>query len=73
MNTGAVHADDLPADLIWVAASLSGNCVEVARYGERIALRHSRHPRGMVLVYSMDEWRAFKDGVARGEFDALDG
>jgi hypothetical protein len=46
-----------------------GNCVEVAflRDGQ-VAIRHSRHPAGPVLVFTAGEWDAFVGGAKDGEF-----
>jgi hypothetical protein len=49
-----------------------GNCVEAGplRDGSgRVAVRHSHHPDGTVIVYSRAEWEAFTAGVHLGEFD----
>ncbi len=48
----------------------NGNCVEVGSPdGERIRVRDSMHPRGVVLRFSPGEWGAFLDKVRTGEFD----
>jgi predicted secreted Zn-dependent protease len=47
----------------------SGNCVEVAALPGATAVRDSADPEGPVLVYARNAWRAFVDGVKRGEFD----
>ncbi len=61
----------------WVKSSLSlanGNCVEVADLpGGRIGVRNSRDPRGPVLRFTPDEWRAFLGGARNGEFDGFGG
>jgi hypothetical protein len=59
--------------LAWRTATRSGgaNCVEVAPYDGKIAIRSSREPDGPVLLYTADEWEAFMDGAKKGEFDAL--
>jgi hypothetical protein len=58
---------------IWVKSSLSfanGNCVEVTGLsGGTVGVRNSRDPRGAVLRFTPDEWRAFIGGVRNGEFD----
>jgi len=57
----------------WIKSSLSfanSNCLEVARDGEVILVRHSKHPHP-ALVYTPDEWAAFLAGVKNGEFDDL--
>jgi len=50
----------------------SGSCVEVGPLADgsgRVAVRHSHHPDGAVIVYTPAEWRAFVAGVRDGEFD----
>jgi hypothetical protein len=57
----------------WVKASRSANvgaCVELARDGNAILLRDSKDP-AVHLRYSVEEIRAFFDGVKRCEFDHL--
>jgi hypothetical protein len=50
----------------------SGNCVEVAKLSEEvIAVRDSKDPDGPQLLFTSAEWRAFADGMAKGEFDYL--
>jgi hypothetical protein len=61
----------------WRKSSTSGDtsCVEVARVGDRIGVRDTKAKgNGPVLEFSMAEWVAFTEGVARGEFtpDQLD-
>jgi hypothetical protein len=47
-----------------------GNCVEVAKLASgEIAMRNSRFPDGVALVYTPDEMIAFVAGVKDGEFD----
>ncbi|MEV4412944.1 DUF397 domain-containing protein [Catellatospora sp. NPDC049609] len=45
----------------------SGHCLEVCFEGGSVLLRDSKDPDGPVLTISADEWRAFTDGVRRGE------
>jgi len=50
----------------------SGNCVEAGPLNDgtgRVALRHSHHPDGAIVVYTAAEWDAFTAGVRDGEFD----
>ena len=50
----------------------SGNCVEagpVLDGTQRVAVRHSHHPHGQVILYTRDEWEAFITGAKNGEFD----
>ena len=49
----------------------SGNCVEVARIGDGIAVRDSKDPHGPVLRFTRAEWAAFIGGAHDGEFDDL--
>lgn len=64
------------ADIDWRISTHSpnggGNCVEAGPLNDgtgRVALRHSHHPDGTVIVYTADEWAAFTAGVRDGEFD----
>ncbi|MEU4158240.1 DUF397 domain-containing protein [Actinoplanes sp. NPDC026670] len=59
--------DNLP----WRKArkSSAGNCVEIARMGDSIAVRNSRFPDAGIILYTPAEFDAFIDGVKRGEFD----
>jgi len=47
----------------------NGSCVEVAETAQAIGVRDSKDRTGPVLVFSPEEWRAFVEGVKRGEFD----
>jgi hypothetical protein len=57
----------------WRKASLSGNnggnCVEVATslLGV-VAIRDSKDQQGPVLIFTSDQWEAFRNGVKHGEF-----
>jgi hypothetical protein len=59
--------------LDWRIASKSGggNCVEIAKFDDSVAFRHSRRPDAEVIVYSLSEFDAFIDGAKRGEFDDM--
>jgi hypothetical protein len=47
----------------------TGACVEIARLGGLVGVRDTKAAgRGPVLEFNETEWRAFLDGVARGEF-----
>lgn len=43
------------------------NCVEVADLPGGAAIRDSRHPDRGYLAFGTAEWRAFLDGVRRGQ------
>jgi hypothetical protein len=47
----------------------SGQCVELARTGGVIGVRDSKEPNGPILVFAVEEFGAFLDGVTKGEFD----
>lgn len=52
----------------------ANSCVEAGPLADgsgRIAVRHSRHPDGPVIVYTRAEWDAFLGGAKDGEFDFL--
>jgi hypothetical protein len=58
---------------VWRKSSFSGQhqCVEVANLSTgEVAVRHSRQPAGPALVFTKDEWSAFLQGAAHGEFGA---
>jgi hypothetical protein len=42
--------------------------VEIAKVGDRYLVRDGKDPDASPLSFSIDEWRAFVDGVKRGEF-----
>jgi hypothetical protein len=66
-----MHAQD---ELVWQKAGASqgfGMCVEVAPCHDGIAMRHSVTPDDGAILYSRAEFRAFVDGVRKGEFDHL--
>ena len=49
-----------------------GQCVEAGPLADgsgRIAVRHSHHPEGSMIVYTRAEWDAFLAGAKDGEFD----
>ena len=64
-----------PPGLRWrksSASSPSGNCVELAGLPDGgVAVRNSRDPAGLVLVYTRAEMTAFLRGARSGEFDDL--
>lgn len=65
------------ADVAWHISTRSGNtsgntCVEAGPLADgtgRVAVRHSKHPDGPVIVYTRSEWEAFIAGVKDHEFD----
>lgn len=67
------------AGIRWSVSSRStnngGQCVEAGPLADgsgRVAVRHSRHPEGSVIVYTRGEWDAFLAGAKDGEFDFTD-
>lgn len=64
------------AGIRWIKSSRSdsngGQCVEAGPLADdsgRVAVRHSHHPEGSVIVYTRAEWDAFLAGAKDGEFD----
>jgi hypothetical protein len=59
-------------DTPWIKATRSGgeggDCVEIRRHGGTVQIRDSRDPDGTVLTFPAEEWHAFIEAVARGEF-----
>ena len=52
--------------------SNGGQCVEAGPLADgsgRVAVRHSHHPEGSIIVYTKEEWAAFLAGAKDGEFD----
>lgn len=78
MKTGIgqeLSRDEL-AGIRWKVSSRSnsngGQCVEAGPLPDgsgRVAVRHSQHPEGSVIVYTRAEWTAFLAGARDGEFD----
>jgi hypothetical protein len=46
----------------------NGACVEVAHLGSTVGLRDSKDPMGPVLLFRKEEFAAFLDSAAKGEF-----
>jgi hypothetical protein len=72
----SIPATDELARAAWRTSTRSenggGSCVEVAPLADdsgRVAVRHSHHPEGSVIVYTAVEWKAFIEGAKDGEFD----
>jgi hypothetical protein len=64
------------AGIGWRVSRYTGSggkdCVEVGPLADgsgRVAVRHSHHPDGTVIVYTPREWDAFVRGVKDGDFD----
>jgi hypothetical protein len=54
------------------SSSGGGDCVEAGPLNDgtgRVALRHSKHPDGPVIIYTRAEWDAFVAGVKDNEFN----
>jgi len=57
---------------VWRTSSRSngqGQCVQVARLDQAVAVRDSKDPAGPVLTFTPTEWAAFIAGAKDGEFD----
>ena len=49
--------------------SSCSDCVEVAKSGNKIAVRDSKDNGNRILSFTRSEWTAFIKGVKSGEFD----
>ncbi|MGI5178684.1 DUF397 domain-containing protein [Dactylosporangium sp. CA-152071] len=71
MSKDALRAQ-LGNNTVWRKSTRSGpysdNCVEVADLAGGRAVRDSKDAAGPVLVFDVDEWAAFREGVLAGEF-----
>lgn len=72
-RTNGMSAAELPP-ITWQKSrrsNPSGNCVELAKLpdGAGVAVRNSRDPDGPVLVYTVDEIKAFLLGAVDGDFN----
>ncbi|GII79197.1 hypothetical protein Sru01_41790 [Sphaerisporangium rufum] len=74
------NRDELDRNLVaripWHISTMSdnggGSCVEAGPLPDgsgRVALRHSHHPDGPIILYTRTEWHAFISGIKLGEFD----
>ncbi|GAA1586549.1 DUF397 domain-containing protein [Actinoplanes couchii] len=54
----------------WRKSSRCGTstCVEVAKVEDQYLIRDSKNPEVAALSFTKDEWDAFVQGVAAGEF-----
>jgi hypothetical protein len=61
------------SQLSWTKArssTVNGQCVEISSVADgRVAMRNSRDPDGLILIYTATEFRAFLKGARNGEFD----
>lgn len=46
----------------------NGQCLEVARVGEVVAVRDSKNPQGPTLAFTVSAWRVFVEGAKSGDF-----
>lgn len=50
----------------------NGNCVEIAEgYAGVMPVRDSKNPEGPALVFGIDAWGSFVQGVKAGDFPLL--
>jgi hypothetical protein len=64
---------DTVGQLAWRVARRcnGGECIQIASMGDHILFGDSKDPSGPVLKYSYEEWKAFAEGIRRGDFDDL--
>ncbi|MFE2179608.1 DUF397 domain-containing protein [Streptomyces sp. NPDC059455] len=64
-----------PATLPWQKSSFTANngqCFELAALPDGgVAVRDSKNPSSPHLCFTSGEWKAFKAGMAAGDFDNL--
>jgi hypothetical protein len=66
-----MHEPDLNR-AVWRKSGRSGgngNCVEVAKLSDAVAIRDSKNPTGPALIVTPAEWAAFIAGAKHGQFD----
>jgi hypothetical protein len=70
MPSNGAELAETPA---WRRASVcaASECIEVAQRDDRIAVRDSTQPRGIVLRYTAPEWRSFVRLIKTGRLDRL--
>lgn len=64
----------MTAEPMWRKSTFSGqdgNCVEVCKLDDGVLVRNSNHPDAGTLYLTKEQFAAFKDGCAAGEFDDL--
>ncbi|MFJ6136519.1 DUF397 domain-containing protein [Kitasatospora sp. NPDC092286] len=55
----------------WLAAPDAPEGPQIAFVDEYIVMRHGADPSVPPLVFDQDEWKAFQQGAAAGDFDQL--
>ncbi|GAA2084658.1 hypothetical protein GCM10009759_03890 [Kitasatospora saccharophila] len=55
----------------WLAAADAPEGPQIAFVGEYIVMRHGGDLDAPPLIFTQDEWQAFQDGAANGEFNNL--
>jgi len=78
MTHPTAHDDNVDLSHVeWRVSSRSGSgaggtCVEAGPLNDgtgRVAVRHSQHPDGPVIIHTRAEWDAFLAGAKSNEFD----
>jgi hypothetical protein len=71
-DSGSVDLSNVQWHISTRSSSGGHDCVEAGPLNDgtgRVALRHSKHPDGPVIIYTRTEWDAFVGGVKDNEFD----